>query len=461
MALLRSGGIRKKNARLDIPAERTLNNIDLLISQSANDDEKKELKAQKRLLRNRQAALDSRQRKKKYTESLEDEKKVLEDEVTRLTDFISQLQLERDQLRANEQSMQCQISTLKTEVMGLEMKMEDLIKAHTLDTGILRKKIQVLTENCHPQIDGMVPSTNDPYLMDESYNIMSLDSPMDIFGSLQPLDLPLTSQPPGPDCDPGSNSENSNQLVLAQRTKSDVSNDDSSVTPGVLLLMLLIGAFVSKNSSGSTPIASVPSDVRQASAVVLDRILNDVDTAAPVPSAVLDVSNSIPSLSMPSSALFSEVSGEMSEFDMITEEMASASKLQEIDQLFSLTPSQYASLTESRMPLGLDDGGPLSLSMSMSMSMFPSTPAPSDTVPSFSRRQHHSKRDNDRNARHEFSKRLASITIPFKESAANVYTRSLLWDQIPSEVVQQFKRMVATGDLGGNGGGGGASLNAT
>ena len=52
----RRDGVRKKNARFEIPAERTLGNIDQLISQSTNEDEVKELKQQKRLLRNRQAA---------------------------------------------------------------------------------------------------------------------------------------------------------------------------------------------------------------------------------------------------------------------------------------------------------------------------------------------------------------------------------------------------------------------
>jgi len=52
----RGDGIRKKNARFDIPAERNLHNIDQLISQSTDEQEIKELKQQKRLLRNRQAA---------------------------------------------------------------------------------------------------------------------------------------------------------------------------------------------------------------------------------------------------------------------------------------------------------------------------------------------------------------------------------------------------------------------
>ena len=54
--LRRGDGIRKKNARFDIPVERTLNNIDNLIAVCKNDADLKELKQQKRLLRNRQAA---------------------------------------------------------------------------------------------------------------------------------------------------------------------------------------------------------------------------------------------------------------------------------------------------------------------------------------------------------------------------------------------------------------------
>lgn len=54
--LRRGDGIRKKNARFEIPAERNLSNIDQLIAQSTDEQEVKELKQQKRLLRNRQAA---------------------------------------------------------------------------------------------------------------------------------------------------------------------------------------------------------------------------------------------------------------------------------------------------------------------------------------------------------------------------------------------------------------------
>ena len=55
---LRPDGVRKKNARFEIPEDRKVDTIDKFISQADPNDEIliKELKQQKRLLRNRQAA---------------------------------------------------------------------------------------------------------------------------------------------------------------------------------------------------------------------------------------------------------------------------------------------------------------------------------------------------------------------------------------------------------------------
>lgn len=52
----RGSSVRKRNASCDIPAGHSIKNIDELISQSTDEQEVKELKQQKRLLRNRQAA---------------------------------------------------------------------------------------------------------------------------------------------------------------------------------------------------------------------------------------------------------------------------------------------------------------------------------------------------------------------------------------------------------------------
>ncbi len=55
--LQRSSGVRKKNGRIDIPQDRNIDTIDRLIENAAQDEDLvKELKQQKRLLRNREAA---------------------------------------------------------------------------------------------------------------------------------------------------------------------------------------------------------------------------------------------------------------------------------------------------------------------------------------------------------------------------------------------------------------------
>ena len=56
LLIFSSDGFRKKSARFEIPQERNLENIDALIASTNDEQEKKELKQQKRLLRNRQAA---------------------------------------------------------------------------------------------------------------------------------------------------------------------------------------------------------------------------------------------------------------------------------------------------------------------------------------------------------------------------------------------------------------------
>ncbi|GME26158.1 hypothetical protein AOQ84DRAFT_305905 [Neofusicoccum parvum] len=123
--------VRKKNIRFEIPPERSLLNIDQLIAQSTNEEEIKELKQQKRLLRNRQAALDSRQRKEKITEELEKEKKLWTERIFQRKD---DLQSMRPQLEA------------KQPIEIQQWQKEEIVRTHTLVTGELRKEISILTD---------------------------------------------------------------------------------------------------------------------------------------------------------------------------------------------------------------------------------------------------------------------------------------------------------------------------
>lgn len=56
LPLRRGDGIRKRNSRIEISPELSLANIDEAIRECTDEEKKKELKANKRLLRNRDAA---------------------------------------------------------------------------------------------------------------------------------------------------------------------------------------------------------------------------------------------------------------------------------------------------------------------------------------------------------------------------------------------------------------------
>ena len=140
----RPDGVRKKNARFEIPKDRNLRNIDQLIHESKDDAEKKELKAQKRLLRNRQAALDSRQRKKTHTEKLELEKKSFTDERGQLENTINMLQ---DTLQAEREAWAQRQQQYEAIVHTLQYEKEEVIRSKTVETTDLRRRNSVLKDH--------------------------------------------------------------------------------------------------------------------------------------------------------------------------------------------------------------------------------------------------------------------------------------------------------------------------
>jgi hypothetical protein len=106
-------GIRKKNARFDISPEITLNNIDDKIKACTDDEERKVLKQQKRLLRNRQAALDSRQRKKEHSERLEREKSEWQKREKELLERIAVLEIELQVAKGDNRRLADEIRSLE------------------------------------------------------------------------------------------------------------------------------------------------------------------------------------------------------------------------------------------------------------------------------------------------------------------------------------------------------------
>ncbi|PVH98143.1 hypothetical protein DM02DRAFT_657619 [Periconia macrospinosa] len=415
----RDGGIRKKNARFDIPAERNLLNIDHLIQNCQNEDDLKELKQQKRLLRNRQAALDSRQRKKKHTEELEEEKKIWTEKYCSLQDDYNNLRQDYEQMMADKENWRHEQMEMHRLITQLQFDKEELVRTHTLETGDLRKKVSVLTERleCATTNTSIAPSTFTDFTSDMD-NLHMGNSEWDNYIFVN--DFVSDEQTPGPQ------QPQEQSLALVPRAKEE----DKPVASGLLLMLLLCGAFVASKSAGANapPIPRMPDEVRAASASVLDSIFKDAGVAPTVTEQNI-MANSVsmaepaPSggVGWPKSAVpGSDIPGLTgSALDQLHTQLTTTTKDQEHEQLFSITPAQYNSMTSldftrTRYSIASDDY---------------SDPLSPTSQPSSHRRN--------------LADTLAAMREQSKgESAAEVYTRSLLWDKIAPEVVIEFKRMV-------------------
>ncbi|GJC92079.1 BZIP transcription factor [Colletotrichum higginsianum] len=389
----RGDGIRKKNARFDIPAERNLSNIDNLISQSTDEQEIKELKQQKRLLRNRQAALDSRQRKKQHTERLEDEKKQFTAVLTDMEDEMAEMRKQMEQLLREKQFNQEYIESLT-------MEKEEMMRSHTIETGELRKKVSVLTDHVQRlENAAMAAPANNTFVSGyDDMDGMTMPGTWDSVNFLG--EYPMEQ-------------EVKQELQVIPTKKADntafpVESEKPSSQGGILFMLFLVGAFVL--SSRSTPaIPRVSEDVRAEAATLLESVFKDagingasntMNAVAPQPSGSSWVDNSAVSMGDTSmGGVAPSMLGQLGDsLTQPTDEQAN-------EQLFGLSAAQYNGVN--------------------SQDFLGSAPERSTS---------------------QGRKNLADALVAMrntKQSAADVYTRSLLWDQIPSEVVRNFAKMVS------------------
>jgi hypothetical protein len=202
------------------------------------------------------------------------------------------------------------------------------------------------------------------------------------------------------------------QVIPAKKAEVNLPADvEKPATQGGLLFMLfLVGAFVLSNRS--TPnIPRVSEDVREASATLLDNILKDAGvartpdnvmaSAAPQPSGNTWANPA--SMTMAGNGMDGIAPSMLGELhDTLTQ----PTQQQTNEQVFSLSAAQYNGVTDQ--------------------SFLRNPPARSTSQ-----------------GRRNLADALATMRNNDKQSAAEVYTRSLLWDQIPSDVVRNFAKMVA------------------
>lgn len=403
--VVRREGIRKKNARFDIPAERTLMNIDQLIARSQDENEIKELKQQKRLLRNRQAALDSRQRKKQHTERLEEEKKLHSTIIQELEEKLQQMSVQEEQMHQRFAELARERDFLLHKSETLQMEKEDMVRSHTLETGELRKKNTFLQERLREMQESMERT---PMAHQNSSSGFS-----DTFGFEGDFDL---------DGDCWTEPMIHEATPVKTEKVAPLAESEKPVAPGVLLILLLCGALVASSKSATPALPPLPKQLQTASAAVLQNIFHDAGVSEVGRVEIVDPTSSdswVVAKSDGSRMVGLESTMDaLSSFDKITPE-------QQREQFMQLTPAEYNDVTSNHF---LREPEPI-----------------------------------NQRSRRRIQENLASMRNS-KSNAAEVYTRSLMWDRVDAEVVRRFaafaRQAQASGGAQGNDEGSGAAAHS-
>lgn len=294
---------------------------------------------------------------------------------------------------------------------------------HTEETSSLRKRIQILTDQLEaepaPAMSAAPSSTGftDFNAEMEALNMGPHDWDNFIFvdqlhnDSSDDFSFESKSEPPQQPPVLAKKSSSGTVVPTSSKRSSD-NNTDQPVASSLLFFLLLCGAFVASKPASSHPrdLPQVPENVRAAAPRVLDNLLSDTLSSSTSP----NVRGSVQSGHEPlSSGLVQPSTRSRSRLEHMHHRLTSPTKQQEIDSAFSLTTAEYASVTN--MDYQAYDDRP----RSSHYQEIPSRP------------------------RRNLAEALASMQDSHAQnSKAEVYTRSLLWDQIPTDVVKQFKEMV-------------------
>ncbi|DAA77800.1 TPA_exp: Uncharacterized protein A8136_5503 [Trichophyton benhamiae CBS 112371] len=424
---IRRDGIRKKNARFDIPAERTLSNIDLLISQSNDEDEIKELKQQKRLLRNRQAALDSRQRKKVHTEQLEEDKRRSSTHINELQEALQEMKLREAELIREKNEMLERQQQLHQFVEQLHMEKEELIRTHTLETGELRKKNTILREHLERmEMNSSNPSDSGSTVRNDfsDYGGLNMDNPSWESFSLSDefsLDTEQRPQPRSPTPTPARHpfTLDFSSKKTEKQAEKPLTQSDSAFSWNAFYMCLLFGAFIASNSTSTSQpaIPALSEEYRAESANVLRAVLasgspdgNSASIVGPSPSSSALLPTTISNSEM-AQITSGPTGGAATNLDVLHNNLVAPSKEQEDAQAFAMTTKQYQALTT----LGDDEMG-------------------EDHVapPSNLQQAYAAMRNNGLQNRAAFK----------GNGNPDIYSRSLMWDRVPQKVLQDFNNMV-------------------
>lgn len=314
---------------------------------------------------------------------------------------VQELEQEKEGLQLTQQRFQNYIDQLI-------LDKEEIIRCHTLETGELRKKNAALREQAQKlesiSMSAVPSSTGYSTDFSEFDHLTMESSPWDNFTMVNDFSV-----------EPDVKQENP-LAVMPKRERTCSRDEDKAATSSLLLMLLLCGAWVASSNTATSP-ASIPKmseDVRVASATVLDNIYKDagLPPVQPLPHhsprATRRVSQST-SIATLGTSQYSSLSHSHSPISTFHHHLVNPGDRQQNDQAYTLTANQYGGMTEELFN------------------------EPEPTSPP---------------RRRNLGEALAAMRQGKQGSAAEVYTRSLMWDEIPTNVVRDFARMVAQCNAG-------------
>ena len=289
-------------------------------------------------------------------------------------------------------------------VDDLMLEKEEMLRSHTLETAELRKRNAVLLEQTQKleslSMSAVPSSTGYSTDFSEFDHITMESSPWDTFSMVNDFSA-----------EPDMKQENS-LVVLPKKERASSKDDDKAATSGLLLMLLLCGAWVASSNTATAPasIPKMPEEVRMASAAVLENIYKD----AGIPPAQHLPGQNMNPMRRASSQSASKTTLSASEYSSLSHppistlhhRLVAPGERQHHEPTYTLLPvNQYSGVTSDDL---YDE----------------------PTSSSSPRRRN-------------LGDALAAMRRDKQGSAAEVYTRSLMWDEVPTNVVRDFARMMA------------------
>jgi hypothetical protein len=329
---------------------------------------------------------------------------------------LAEINIERDNLSRDRQILVHRTQEAERIIESLNMEKRDMLMKHTEETSSLRKRIQVMTDRLEagpaPAMSAAPSSTGfsefnadfddlniGPHVWDQLI-FPHPDGSMvsDEFGfghqSMTPLKQSLEKK------------ASTNTIVPAQSRKVNENSTEQPIASSLLFMLLLCGAFVASKpaTSSTSELPKMPADVRAAAPTVLSNLLSDINPSAHQQQAraALQAFNDPAPSNLP--AMNHQTANKL---DQLHHHMISPTKQQSDEATFALTQAQYAALTDIGPPVN-------------------DYRDPGHVHP----------------ARRSLAEALANEHTVSSGNKADIYTRSLLFEQIPADVVRQFKEMV-------------------